>query len=435
MPDSAALFAAITSNDVARTDALLSTHSDLRALLTRRVPHDPFGATVFMHPATNGNLEMVDVLLRHGADINARSDWWAGGFGVLDTCAPAIAPALMARGATVDAHAAARLGMRDTLVQLLDANPALVHARGGDGQTPLHFAANVDIASELLKRGAEIDAIDVDHESTPAQYMLRDRPEVARYLVTRGCRTDILMAAALGADELVRKHLAADPGAIRTRVSAKWFPMRNPHAGGTIYQWTLARHASPHSVARDAGYLEIYRYLMSQTPDDLKLLRAAECGDATLARELIASGASFSPSMNDEDRSSVAIASAAGNTATARLLLEAGFPTDVRGQNGGSPLHWAAWLGNAELVGVLVQYGAALEDRGNEFHMTPLGWALHGSLHSWRKDEGDYGATVRSLLDAGAAAPIASAKVEASDAAIAALSAHRTRQLPSAPPS
>jgi len=41
----------------------------------------------------------------------------------------------------------------------------------------------------------------VDHESTPAQYMLRvqqkrrnprNRQEVARYLVSRGCRTDIL---------------------------------------------------------------------------------------------------------------------------------------------------------------------------------------------------------------------------------------------------
>jgi len=41
----------------------------------------------------------------------------------------------------------------------------LVHARGGDGQTPLHFASTVEIAEFLLAHGAAIDARDVDHEA------------------------------------------------------------------------------------------------------------------------------------------------------------------------------------------------------------------------------------------------------------------------------
>jgi hypothetical protein len=81
--------------------------------------------------------------------------------------------------------------------------------------------------------GADINALDVDHESTPAQYMLRveqkrhyprDRQDVARYLVSRGCKTDILMAAALGDVNLVRQHLDKDPARIRMRVSDEWFP-------------------------------------------------------------------------------------------------------------------------------------------------------------------------------------------------------------------
>jgi len=195
--DTARLAAAIAVNDFAAADALLSANAGLRELLTQPIPHDPFGATVLAHPATRGNLEMVDVLIRHGADINARSKWWAGSFGVLDSCPPDLAPALIERGARLDVHAAARLGMLHALVQLLDGDPALVRARGGDGQTPLHFASTVEIAEELLKRGAGIDAVDIDHESTAAQYMLRDRPDVARYLVARGCRTDILMACAI----------------------------------------------------------------------------------------------------------------------------------------------------------------------------------------------------------------------------------------------
>ena len=427
MDDTSRLIEALRTNDATTADAILGTNAALRAMLKAPVPHDPFGATVITHPATRGHLDMVDVLIRHGADINARSDWWAGSFGVLDTCDPAVAPALIERGARVDAHSAARLGMLDALVAMLDANPQLVHARGGDGQTPLHFAANVNIAQELLKRGADIDARDVDHESTPAQYMVRDRPDVARYLVTRGCRTDILMASALGALELVQKHLAANPELLRARVSPKWFPMGNPRAGGSIYIWTLGASATPHSAAREFGHGAVYDYLMSQGPDALKLVRAAESGDEGLVQNLLASNVTnVVASMQDDDRRSLAVAAASSNTAAVRLMLRAGWPTDARGQDGGTALHWAAWMGNAAMTSDLVQHGAALEDREDQYHLSPLGWAFHGSCNCWRREKGDYGATVRVLLEAGAIPPV-SGQVDASDAALEALRIFQSR--------
>ena len=69
------------------------------------------------------------------------------------------------------------------LRELVDADPSLVHARGGDGKTPLHCARTVEIAQYLIDRGADLDARDVDHESTPAQYLVREAPDVARLLV------------------------------------------------------------------------------------------------------------------------------------------------------------------------------------------------------------------------------------------------------------
>ena len=175
--------------------------------------------------------EMLDALLEAGADINARSRWWAGGFGLLDCANPELAAYAIKRGAIVNAHAAARLGMMDRLRELIAADPTLVRARGGDGQMPLHFASTVEVAEFLLNHGADIDARDVDHESTPAQWMIRERQEVARYLVRRGCKTDILMAAALGDSALVRHHLDADPQCIHMRVSHEYFPMINLKAG------------------------------------------------------------------------------------------------------------------------------------------------------------------------------------------------------------
>ena len=184
---------------------------------------------------------------------------------------------LMERGAVLDACSASRLGMMPELRAMLAADPTLVHARGGDGQTPLHWASTTEVAEFLLSNGALIDALDVDHESTPAQYMLRvtqrrhypqDRQDVARYLVSLGCRTDILMASALGDIELVRRHLDNDPGCIRMNVSEKWFPKQNVHAGGSIYIWMLGQHRTgARGSARDFGHEDIFQLLMERTPE------------------------------------------------------------------------------------------------------------------------------------------------------------------------
>lgn len=82
--------------------------------------------------------------------MNAKSRWWAGGFGLLDWASPEVAAYAIERGAVVDVQAAARLDRMDRLRELISLDPSLVHARGGDGQTPLHFASSVEVATYLL---------------------------------------------------------------------------------------------------------------------------------------------------------------------------------------------------------------------------------------------------------------------------------------------
>ena len=142
---------------------------------------DCFGATPLIHAVGANDRTMVDLLLDLGADIDQRSDWWAGSFGVLDSASDELSGHLLGRGATLTPHAAARLGMVDRLRAMLDRDPTIVHARGGDGQTPLHFARTAEIADLLLSRGAEIDIPDIDHASTPAQWLGESRPEVAAH--------------------------------------------------------------------------------------------------------------------------------------------------------------------------------------------------------------------------------------------------------------
>jgi hypothetical protein len=46
-----------------------------------------------------------------------------------------------------------------------------------------------------------------------------------------------------------------------------------------------------------------------------------------------------------------------------------------------------------------------LELTDADFQATPLGWAIHGSVHGWYCRTGDYAATVELLLKAGAKLP------------------------------
>ncbi len=176
------LMDSIRADDIEGVRALLDGQPELRAKLD-----DPIGP--FDSPALTSarSRAMVDVLLAAGADVNAKSQWWAGGFGFLHIVDLELAEYIVDRGAVVDVHAAARLGRLDRLREIIEVDPQSVHARGGDGQTPLHFARTVEIAAYLLDHGADIDARDIDHVSTPAQWMLGDRIDVARYLVERGC--------------------------------------------------------------------------------------------------------------------------------------------------------------------------------------------------------------------------------------------------------
>jgi ankyrin repeat protein len=391
---------AFRADAAAEVGRLLAAHPELRARIND--PITDFDSPAIVHVKSRA---MLDVLLAAGADINARSRWWAGGFGLIDCASPDLSAYAIERGAAVTVHAAARLGLFDQLRALLDADASLVHARGGDGQTPLHFASSVEIARFLLDRGADIDARDVDHESTAAQYMVKSRPTVARYLIERGCVTDILLAAALGERRLVDAHLARDPESIRTRVTEEFFPMIGGKSGGTIYQWELGWYVSAAQVARKFGHPALFAFLMDRSPADERLLNACWLGDESLVRSILAERPNIAGELTPGVRRHLAHAARNNDTTAVRLMLLAGLPVDGRSQHGATALHWAAWQGNAEAVRLILERRPPLEDASNAFEGTPLSWAIHGSENTWHPEKGDFPATVRFLLDAGATPP------------------------------
>jgi len=423
---------AVRANDARRVAEVLEREPQLRARLNDPFPGADFGETPLLACLRFASRELIDVLLEAGADINQKSHWWAGGFGVLDHAADPerpswLAPFLIGRGATVDMHAATRLGMVDRIDELVSADPAQVRVRGGDGQTPLHVAPSVRIAAYLLDHGADIDARDVDHESTPVQWMVRDRPVVARYLVSRGAQTDLLLAAALGDVALVQRHLDADPAAIRMTVNDTWFPKRDPRAGGHIYIWTLRHDQTAHTAAREFGHEEVFRVLMDRSPVELQLATACELGDDARVRSLLVTHPGIARALSDVDGRRLADAAHNNNFTAVRLMLEAGWPVGVRGSERATALHWAAFHGNAPMVQELLRHRAPVDVRGDVYDGTPLRWAIYASVHGWHPEHGDYGRTVELLLEAGALAPPANGDVEATEAVREALQRFHAR--------
>jgi hypothetical protein len=253
----------------------------------------------------------------------------------------------------------------------------------------------------------------VDHESTPAQYMVGDRQELVRYLIARGCRTDILMAAAIGDVDLVRRHLDADPDCIRMRVSDEYFPMISKKAGGTIYQWTLGWYVSAHQVARKFGHDDALRVLFERSPAAVKLITLCWMGDEAALQTIRMEHPGIADGLSDSDRRHVAHAARNNETAVVRLLLESGLPVDAKSQHQATPLHWAAFHGNIEMTRMLLRFAPPLEATDADFHGTPMGWAIHGSENGWYCKTGDYAATVEALIQAGAQRPASIAGSEA----------------------
>jgi len=287
-----------------------------------------FGSTPLIHGVLMGDRGIVDMLLGAGADVDQRSDWWAGSFGVLDHASDEMAEYLLGRGATLTPHAAARLGMLDELRSMIERDPDRVRERGGDGQLPLHFARTPEIADLLLEAGADIDARDVDHESTAAHWQATRRPTVASHLVDRGAEPDPFLAAATGRLDLLERLAATDPDVPHARISRERFSTHGAGAAEHIYFYTLG--------------------------EGMTVLHAAALTD---------------------------------RADSIRWLLEAGADVNARGgYDEQTPLHTAAWNDAVAAATALLDARADMAALSGKIHRNdPLGWAVvSGAAHAVR---------------------------------------------------
>lgn len=422
-----ALTRAIKANKAELVRDVLRRHPSLKKRIDEPSPNLSFDMTALLTAVYQQNREMVEALVEAGADVNARSRWWAGSFGVLDMADPELAKYLIARGATVDIHSASRLGMVDQVRSMLEADPQLVHARGGDGQLPLHFASTVQIAALLLEKGADMEAKDIDHESTAVQYMVSTKPyrhEVAKYLISRGAKADILAASAVGDLALVERILNDDPDTVRTTVNERHFPKQNPRSGGSIYFFGFGITKLPHMIAHEFGHKAVFELLMQRSAPWLRLVQAAEIGDEEMARKIVEQHPTVVARLSPNAARRIVGAAVRNNTRAVNLLLEFGWPSNATLENQQTALHYAAWHGNLAMVRVLLSRNAPVNVFENQYGGSPLAWALHRSLNSWEREKGDYAAVAETLLAAGAGIPKPERPLDASEEVLEVIRRH-----------
>jgi len=168
-------------------------------------------------------------------------------------------------------------------------------------------------------------------------------------------------------------------------------------------------------VARDFGHEDIFRFLMERTAPDLKLALACELGDEAAFHEFLAHYPNAAKELSEDAQRKLPNAAQSNNAPAVRLMLEAGWPVDTRGDMGATALHWAAYNGNSEMTREVLRFHPTLELKSFEHDGTPLGWAIYGSGNGWRSDTGDFASTVTALLQAGAKVPPEARHLEPSD--------------------
>ena len=282
--------------------------------LTSSSDNDNYGWSVMHLPPNLGRrLEVVQLLIEHGADLEARD-----------------------KGGCTPLHLAL-LSMNVGLAQFLIELGADATAQNYYGLTPLHLASqnrHLEVADFLIQHGVDVLTQDMNGMNTLHWTTQSGSAEIACLLIENGVDTTaqdnagwtpLCWASSLGNVEVTR--LLLEHGADTAP--------RNED-GSTPLHW-----------ASNPGSVEIARFFIKR--DDVVDATAQDKFEWTLLHRALKSG----------------------SVDVAWLLVWHGIDVTSQKCDGPTPLNWASVLGIEGLACLLVEHGADLTDE-NKYGSTPL---------------------------------------------------------------
>jgi len=265
--------------------AVFSLRSLSLARLLLESGASPNDGITFPIAAGGGDIETLELLYAHGADVN--QPWASDGSTTLY--------AIMAWSDTP-------VGVRWLVEHGADPDPVFA----ANGETPLHVAArrwDVDVLAMLVERGADASRRRGDGRTPYAVAALSGNEEVAEWLSSHGASTDLsdidrFVSACSRGDRAAADKLAKTHPALRAELKPEHYSA---------------------------------------------FFRAAERGDASALESMLSCG--FDPNQGDEEIGKTALHAAAmeGHLDAVRVLLAHGASVTVRDREfHGQPLVWAA---------------------------------------------------------------------------------------------
>jgi uncharacterized protein len=295
--------------------------------------------------AAAGDIVRVRALLSAGADVNLSSNR-----GTAVSVAASAGHVAVLR--LLLAHGARRVTVQDGLVEATRATLPLLVSAGADvnkpgeyGVTPLQFAAKcglTETAKALIANGANVNASGAGGWTALDEAVEWGSPEIARALVAAGARVK--------ADSLVgvcTYHSGDDEALANAKLLLKHGAKVNASYDG----WTGLHSAAYYWDVQTAKYLVMMG------------------ADASVRR------ADGSTPFTEALRSRYKYGTGKGIEFLRFLHRDGEVGVNRRDDGGKTPLHWAAYKGDAEMTQLLLGWGAKVNVRDKE-GKTPLGIAL-----------------------------------------------------------